>query len=181
MRRPEVTLATGRAVLVPFAREDAGELLELFQTPEVRRFLLDDTVVDARWMLAEIAASEALFARTGTGLWSVRLPGEPPIVGFVGFRATRAPQRLQLLYGLSPAHWGRGLANEVAERVCDHAFRHLGVEVVVATTDLPNAASAKVLRRLGMDFIGRTDDGPAGTAEFAVDRATWLAQHDGAD
>ena len=36
------------------------------------------------------------------------------LVGFVGFRPFFDPPELQLLYGLLPAYWGRGLATEPA-------------------------------------------------------------------
>lgn len=59
-------------------------------------------------------------------------------------------------------------------RVCDFAFRQLGFDEITAVTDLPNRASWRVLQRLGMELVRTTDDGPAGTALFALDRAMWL-------
>ncbi len=166
-------LTTERAVLRAFATDDAAELLRVFRDPDVRRGLLDDAVVSPEWVLDEIAASDARFARFGAGLWSVRLAHTPRIVGFAGFREFYDPPELQLLYGLLPAWQGRGLALEVTRRLCDVAFRELGFAEVTAATDLPNRASARLLGRLGMRLV-RTD-GAAGTAWFAVDRATWLA------
>ena len=47
-------------------------LLSLFRAPEVRRFLLDDQMVDRDWMMSEVATSEALFETHGCGLWALR-------------------------------------------------------------------------------------------------------------
>lgn len=176
MTRPGLVLTTERTVLTPFAVADAPALLAVFRDPDVRAFLLDDVLVGPAWIEAEVAASEQRFARFGTGLWSVRLTTEPAILGFVGFREFLDPPELQLLYGLLPASWGKGLATEVTARVCDYALRELGRDRVTATTDLPNRASARVLRHLGMQVVRVSDEGDAGTAHFAIDRETWCAR-----
>ena len=160
-----------RTELRPIAESDADELLELFRDPSVRRYLLDDAMVSADWVRAEIRSSRGRFAESGAGLWAVRLPGAEQIIGFVGFREFFDPPQLQLLYGLLPAYWGRGLATEVAARICNHAFADLGHDCVRAATDRPNAASSRVLERLGMELERSTDEGAAGTLFYRLDRA----------
>ena len=121
--------------------------------------MLDD-VRSAAWVRDEIVASDARFAHSGTGLWTIRLAGDPGIIGFVGFREFFDPPRLQLLYGLLPGYWGRGLATEAAARICHHAFLELGFLAISAAIDIPNLASANVLRRLGMTEVRTSDDSP---------------------
>jgi ribosomal-protein-alanine N-acetyltransferase len=170
-------IATERTILRPFTASDADDLLTVFRDPEVRRYLLDDVLVSAAWVGDEIVASDGRFARSGTGLWSIRPAGDTRVVGFVGFREFFDPPQLQLLYGLLPGYWGRGLATEAAARVCDRAFRVLGFVEITAAIDVPNRASARVLRRLGMKQVRTSDDGVAGTAWFALGRDDWLAAH----
>ncbi len=165
-----------RTLLQPFAKAEADELLTLFRDPKVRRYLLDDSVVSAEWVRDEIVASDARFARLGVGLWAIRLAGAPGIIGFVGFREFFEPPELQLLYARLPEHWGQGVATEVADAVCGYAFDQLGFDEVVAATDIPNEASARVLVRLGMSLDRQTSDGPSGTAFYVLDRADWLAR-----
>lgn len=164
-------LETRRTLLRPFAESDADALLEVFRDAGVRRYLLDDTVVPASWVASEITASTARFARDGAGLWTIRLHGEPPVVGFAGFREFFDPPQLQLLYGLLPRHWGRGLATEAAARVCEHGFRDLALDPIRAAIDVPNRASSAVLDRLGFVEVRRSDDGA--TAFYALSCADW--------
>ena len=63
---------TSRLVLEPFHGKHMDRLLSLFRAPEVRRFLLDDQMVDRDWMMSEVATSEALFETHGCGLWALR-------------------------------------------------------------------------------------------------------------
>lgn len=171
MKRQKAVIASERTSLHPFATSDADELLGVFRDPEVRRYLLDDEIVSAAWVHDEIAASDRRFARSGTGLWSIRLGRNAAIIGFVGFREFFDPPQLQLLYGLLPEYWGKGLATEVAVRICDHAFRELGLLEISAATDSPNQASAKVLLRLEMKQVRTSDDG---TAFFVLTRDAWF-------
>jgi [ribosomal protein S5]-alanine N-acetyltransferase len=169
----------GRITLAPFSYADADELLGVFRHPDVRRFLLDDEIVSSEWLRDEIEASDARFACGSAGLWTVRLTGAPGIIGFTGFRDFFDPPQLQLLYGLLPQYWKRGLALEAAARACDYAIHNLGFTVINAATDLPNDASIRVLERLGMTRTRVSDAGPAGTAFFALTRAAWLERADG--
>lgn len=176
-------LRTPRTVVTPVAHGDAGQLLALFREPKVRGYLLDGVVVSPAWVQEEIEQSQERFARGSAGLWSVRLgdADDGDVIGFVGFREFFDPPELQLLYGLLPAHWGGGLATEVTTAVCDFVFRQLDFDEITAATDLPNRASARVLQRLGMQFVRATEDGAAGTALFVLERDAWLQRDDRAE
>ena len=166
-------LTSERTVLRPFVERDTHQLLRLFRDPAIRRYLLDDALVSADWVHDEIGASTARFAKSGTGLWSVRLAAQATIIGFVGFREFFDPPQLQLIYGLLPDHWGRGLATEVAARIRDHAFLELGFSEVAAAIDRQNEASGRVLERLGMRQERTTHEGAGGTAFYLLDRPSW--------
>jgi ribosomal-protein-alanine N-acetyltransferase len=166
-------ITTQRLTLRPFAPADALELHDLFTDEDVRRHLLDDTVVSREWVEEEIVSSQARFLESGCGLWTIADLGRDGIVGFVGFRPFFDPPELQLLYGLLPSHWGRGFATEAAAAALDYAFGVLALEEVRAATDVPNTASVAVLHRLGMRERRRTDDGVAGTVFFQLLASEW--------
>lgn len=163
-------LVTGRTLLRPFHLDDASELLELFQHPDVRRYLLDDQIVPMEWLEEEIEGSSRRFEGASAGLWSVRLAGDSCVVGFVGFREFFDPPQLQLLYGLHPDVWGRGIATEVSAHVCRLGFDELGFTEILAAIDTPHDASRAVLERLGFRETHRTKgDAPLGTTFFRLD------------
>ena len=53
------------------------------------------------------------------------------------------PPQLELLYGIAPEHWNKGLATEAANAIIRHGFDTLGFERIEASTDAPNAASVR--------------------------------------
>ena len=153
--------STARLDLAPIGSSDAAALLHVFRDADVRRYLLDGRSVSADWVTAEIRASEQRFGSGGAGLWAVRQLRDPAVVGFVGFREFFEPPELQLLYGLLPDHWGRGLATEAAGAACRFAFETLGWTEIRAAIDVPNTASGAVLDRLGFRRERTTDDATA--------------------
>lgn len=171
--RRDERLETPRLVLDPFRPADLDELHRLFNDGSVRRFLLGDALVPRAWVADEIAASEGRFAESGAGLWAVREKGAGTIAGFAGFRPFHDPPETQLLYGLLPAHWRRGLATEAARAVVTHAFGALHFRRVVAAADRPNEASIRLMRRLGMRHERDTADGEWGTVFYVVTDAEW--------
>ncbi|MFF3001201.1 GNAT family N-acetyltransferase [Kitasatospora sp. NPDC057940] len=58
-------------------------------------------------------------------------------------------------YVLGRDVWGRGYAGEIAGLLCELSFEALGVHRLAARVDVDNAASAKVLLRLGFQLEGR--------------------------
>lgn len=134
--------------------EDVDDAHRLWTDPDVRRYLWDDIVI-ARELAAEVVeASCRHFAEHGYGLWWVYRREEPEWIGFCGFRPSEEGEP-ELLYGLLPAAWGQGLAQEASRTVLAYVFEQLGHEKVVAATDFPNTTSIRVLERLGMTFERR--------------------------
>lgn len=142
-------MQTTRLLLEPFAPTDSEALLALFRDPHVRRYLLDDTLVDAEWVAAEIDRSRDRFAAGQPGLFAARWRPDGDLVGFVGLRPFAESDPPQLIYGLLPNFVGRGLAREMARAVIDATFLLHGQKELHAVVDAPNLASIRLLRALG--------------------------------
>jgi len=65
-----------------------------------------------------------------------------------------------LFYAISPAHQRQGYATEAAQALVDYAFRHLGLQRIVATTSYDNPGSMGVMRKLGMQIEKNPLPGP---------------------
>lgn len=163
-------LRTARLVLRPVCLDDVDGLHAVFTDPDVRRYLLDGHIVSRTWVAYEVDASVARFAEGVGGIWATRMIDEAPIVGFAGYRHFFDPPELQLLYGLLPSRWGRGLAVESARAVIRHGFGSLGMTEIRAATDAPNTASVRVLERLGFLAVPCPTGAPPGTMCFRLVR-----------
>src|SRR5262249_37778528 len=153
------TLLTKRFVLSPARFEDADDLHELWTSPGVRRYLFDDQVLPLERTIEIVRESERLQRDEGTGLWLVR-ERDPRLIGFAGFWYFREPPELELLFGVAENCRGRGVATETARAMLEHGFSKLKMSSISASTDRENAASIRVMERIGMRFARReTVDG----------------------
>lgn len=167
------TLETGRLRLRPFVPEEADELHALWTQPEVRRFLWDDQVIPPDQTMEIMRRSGEFFAREGFGLWSIRTANSPELCGFGGYWYFREPPELELLLGLGPAHWHRGLATEAGIALIRYGFEVLGFDEVRGSTDAPNEPSLRLMRRLGMEFEKQAEVGGLDTVFFVARRRDW--------
>ena len=145
-----VVIETARLRLVPATMADVDALHRLWTEADVRRFLWDDVVIERERAAGVVAESVETFARRNFGLWAVLLATGGALAGFCGLRELPDTDDVELLYGLTPAQWGRGLATEAARAVLAHAFTRCGLARVIARTDVPNVASARVMQRVHM-------------------------------
>jgi RimJ/RimL family protein N-acetyltransferase len=155
---------TARLVLRVLIPADEGALFALWNDPAVGRYLWDGRPVPLARIAAQIAESRHAFARGGVGLYTVRLASAPDIViGAAGLARIGGQPEPELLYALRPELWGRGLATEAAAEVLRLALEVADLDLVRAGADPPNAASFRVMERLGM-----TPEGSAAVGEPPV-------------
>jgi ribosomal-protein-alanine N-acetyltransferase len=148
-------LWTSRLCLRPLGEADTDALHALWISDGVRRYLWDGETVPYERTLAVVERSRRLFEEEGYGLWGARLTGGSDLMGFAGFWHFHEPPQLELLFGVDERTWGVGYATEMATAVLRYGFRTLGMPVVHASTDAANAASLRVLGKLGFVLTRR--------------------------
>jgi ribosomal-protein-alanine N-acetyltransferase len=169
-------LRSERLQMTPIGDGDREPLRALLSLEPVYRYLLDGSPPEAAWVASVVVDSRDDFARRGLGLWGARQPGDPTLVGLVGFRDFYDPPVEELMYALHPDLWGQGIASEMASAAMEHAFVGAGRQRVRASTDLPNRDSLLVMLRLGMSEIGREPAPPGFKWEqihCEIARADW--------
>jgi [ribosomal protein S5]-alanine N-acetyltransferase len=161
-------LETARLRLRPYAPDDAGALHALWTSPGVRRFLFDDEIIPPEFVEEEIASTTRSFADNGWGQWAAFLRETGSLAGFTGFRPFHEPPELELLFGVAEEHWGRGLAGEMAAAMIALGFERFGFDRIQGSTDAPNAASVRVMEKLGMRFLRRANSGGLDTIYYEI-------------
>ena len=107
------------------------------------------------------ARIRALMAEQGYGLWAVEVVGVAEFIGFVGlntprFETTFTPC-VEIGWRLSRAHHGRGYATEAALACLEHGFAVLGLDEILSFTTVRNAASRRVMEKIGMYRDAKND------------------------
>ena len=152
-------LETTRLSLTPFSAADAEALHQLWTEPAGRKFLWDDQLIPLEIVHEVIEAGIESFANHGFGFWVLRLKGDTELIGFCGLRhfepAPDESPEVEILYGLKPEFWGKGLATEASLAVLHHGFEQAKLKQIYAGADPPNQTSFRVMQRLGMEFARR--------------------------
>ncbi|HKQ78375.1 MAG TPA: GNAT family N-acetyltransferase [Blastocatellia bacterium] len=65
-------------------------------------------------------------------------------------------KEVEILYGVAPENWGKGIALEAAREALRYGFEVLNLANIYAGADPPNAASFRVIEKLGMKFARKT-------------------------
>jgi ribosomal-protein-alanine N-acetyltransferase len=93
------------------------------------------------------------------------------MIGWVGLTPLEKHPYTQLLYGLAKPYWGQGYASEAADAMVRYAFRRMQLDMLVAVVNPENAASRKLIEKLGMSFCQQIDWPRQGTVDlFAMTR-----------
>ncbi|HZR36068.1 MAG TPA: GNAT family N-acetyltransferase [Nevskia sp.] len=149
-----IILQTPRLTLRRLVAEDAPFILVLVNDPDWLRFIGDKNVRDLDGARAYIAnGPAATYARCGYGLWLVELRDGTPI-GLCGLLSRDTLPHPDIGFAFLPQYRGQGYAREAAAATLAHARGPLGLERVLAITSPDNAASGKLLEKIGLRLVG---------------------------
>ncbi len=167
---PEI-VETPRLVLRPFRLGDAEEVFAYAQDPEWSRYLRLLPRPYERHHADEFVARQLLQDRAKEPTWAMTLEGT--VVGGIGLTFDFQNRSAEMGYSLARSLWGQGVCTEAAQPLIDAAFSvHGELQRIWARADVQNAASQRVMEKLGM-----TKEGVHRRARFEggemVDEAWW--------
>ncbi|MBB3661958.1 RimJ/RimL family protein N-acetyltransferase [Prauserella sediminis] len=151
-------LRTPRLVLRTFEQGDLDSLHAIRSREDVNRYLYSSPLSrdeTAAKLSTRIEQHSTLAEPGDTLLLAVALRGPDgeagEVIGDVNLEWQHGDHRqAEVGYVLHPEHAGRGFATEATRPLIDLAFTELGVHRVCGRLDGRNAASARVLEKLGM-------------------------------
>ena len=135
----------------------------------------------ARDFLSRMATAE-IGEEGGWIMFAVELRGEGRMIGEVGIFVSPQPQsRGNLGWSFHPDYQGHGYATEAARVLLAYAFEERGLRRVTSDCDARNAASLRLMERLGMRREGHLRQSRLTGGEwhdeclYALLRDEWLA------
>ncbi|WP_051361989.1 GNAT family N-acetyltransferase [Solimonas soli] len=135
--------------------DDAPFIVELLNTPGFLRHIGDRQVRNVDDALRYLQAGPyASHARYGHGLDGVELKAGGALIGMCGLLQRDALDAPDIGYAFLPAFAGQGYASEAAAAVLRHGRDVLGIGRIVAIVSPGNAASIRVLEKLGLRGAG---------------------------
>lgn len=149
-------LETERLRLGEFSPADAAFVLALLNEPGWITNIGDRgvrTLEDARAYLLDGPMKS--YAQNGYGLWRVALKQTDEPIGMCGLIRREHLEAPDVGYAILQAFWGCGYAEEAARATVKFGRQKLGMGRIVAITTPDNAASGRVLEKIGFARAGR--------------------------
>ncbi|WP_226662830.1 GNAT family N-acetyltransferase [Microbulbifer aggregans] len=134
--------------------EDAQFTLALLNDPDFHRFIGDRgvrTIEDARGYIESGPLS--MYRQHGFGMYCVERKDGTPI-GQCGLVCRDGLDDIDIGFAFLPEYRGNGYAREAAEAVMDWGKQALGLSRIVAIANPENAASIRLLEKLGLEAEG---------------------------
>jgi ribosomal-protein-alanine N-acetyltransferase len=144
-----VMIETSRLILRPFEPSDAEAAFEWFGDPAVMRFTPtgpDASIGQTRRRLAKFMAHQRVH---GFSKWLVIERSSGHLIGDSGLLNLQECGWIDLGYRLAQPYWGQGLATEAAQAWVSAAFDEFRLDRLGAFVHPKNAASIRVLEKLG--------------------------------
>ncbi|GAA0414752.1 N-acetyltransferase [Acrocarpospora corrugata] len=153
MLKPAYPIETPRLLLRPFETDDVPAAHAFHSLPEVTRYLyweprdLDKVraSVEEKSQVRELTDAGQVLALAVCERATGALVGESLL-----FWHSREHRQGEIGYMFHPAHHGKGYATEAARQMLRLGFDGLELHRITARADGRNAASARVMERLGM-------------------------------
>ena len=149
------SLLTARLRLRPFNNSDADSLFAMHSNANVLRYW-DAPPWNDRLRAERFITACRQIAEEGTGMrLAVERVADGAFIGWCSLtRWNRDYRSASMGYCFDDAAWGHGYATEATRAVLQWAFDTLDLNRVRAETDTRNAASARVLEKLGFEREG---------------------------
>lgn len=149
-------LYTRRLLLLPIASADAGRVAEIGAQADVAGMTISvpqpmTTTVAGDWISQQRCAIEAGTAAT----YTARLRRDHPALGVIALHhIDRAHGCAELSFWFCAESRGNGFASEAARALARYGFDQFGLHRIEAYHMTRNAASERVLERIGFQFEG---------------------------
>jgi ribosomal-protein-alanine N-acetyltransferase len=148
-------LETERIRLRRLSLDDAADVYEYAQDPEVSRYLTwepSKSVDDSRAFLETVVEA---YRQGKPADWGIEHKTDGRLIGTCGFiKWDQARNCAEIAYALARPYWNRGIVTEAAKAVTDFGFIRMGIYRLEAFCLPANSASARVMEKLGMRYEG---------------------------
>ncbi len=151
----DIFLQTDRLILRKMTLDDAQDIFEYAKDEEISKWVtwpahksIDDTIQFINFVLDGYKKNKHI------GFVAERKE-DKKVIGTIGFATFFVDHdKAEIGYTFGAKYWGKGYATEAAKKIIEFGFNELDLNRIQAHVFIPNEASKKVLKKIGMKFEG---------------------------
>ncbi len=153
MLKSENNLETNRLGLEPLRREHAEQLFAALSDQRIYLFIPPKPPASLQMLEARYQKLETRQSPSGDEAWlnwAIYLKAQDKYIGTVQ-TTVRENLTAQIAYELAPDYWRQGYATEACLRIIEYLFADYHLTEIFAEVDTRNAASWRLLEKLGFE------------------------------
>ncbi|WP_225744587.1 GNAT family N-acetyltransferase [Marinilactibacillus sp. Marseille-P9653] len=145
------TIETDRLLLRPVTLDDAEDMYEYASDEQTVFYVFKEIHQSVEDTEDNIVA---YFLKDPIGKYAMEVKETGKMIGTIDLRAQEKQFQAEIGYIMNKAYHGKGYMTEAGKALIKLGFETLGLERIYALHDERNAASGKVMQRLGMTKEG---------------------------
>ena len=147
---PEIE--TERLLLRMFTPGDAEAFYGVISEPRFGKYFPPVFIPSLEKVREGIPVKLEHWRERGYGQWVIEPRGGGPLLGYCGLRFLPETEETEILYGIAPDHWGRGLVTEAARATLRYGFEETTLGRIIALANPANAGSRRVMEKAGLSY-----------------------------
>lgn len=153
-------LETDRLFLREMKLSDAEALFEMDSNPNVHQYLWKKPLTEISEVLSYIELVREQYIQNNIGRFVVVLKETNELIGWAGLKynteiVNNKVNFYDIGYRLNEKYWGKGYATEASYAWLDYGFNVMKIKIMDAAAHTDNAASNKILQKIGMLMTGQ--------------------------
>lgn len=163
-----------RIVLRPFQLSDAEDMYEYASDAETTTYVFDPhkDLEETKNTIAKFFLADPL------GRYAIELKENHKMIGSIDLRIDAEDKKAEIGYALNKQYWNQGYTTEASKLVLQLGFEELGLQRIFSLHDKRNAASGKVLEKIGMSHEGTFRNNRVSKGDTVTDKYYAITKED---
>lgn len=132
--------------------DDLPMLIEQRSDPEVNKYLGGMRLQNPEAIEKRLNFYISCYEKFGFGNCAMIWKEDGRVIGTAGLQPLEDTGEIEVGYSMIKEFWGRGIGTEAARGWLEYGFNVAGLERIVAVAMVGNAASRRIMEKLGMSF-----------------------------
>ena len=143
---------TERLTFRKFVDDDLPLLVEQRSDPDVNKYLGGPKRQNAEALVTRMKFYMDCYEKFGVGMCPMIWKETGEMIGTAGLQPLEDTGEIEVGYSIIKRYWGLGIGTEAARTWLEYGFNTMGLERIVAVAVVENAASRRIMEKLGMKF-----------------------------
>lgn len=165
---------TDRLILRGLRDDDLDDFAEMMADERVARWF-GGQPIDRKESWLSLAMHLGHWTLRGYGQWAAEERETGRFVGRIGLWQPATWPGLEVGWAVTPELWSRGYATEGGRAAVAWAFEQLGVDEVISLTIPDNAASRRVMEKVGLHYDRTQEVAGHEQVIYLVNRDEWTS------